>query len=194
MHEPERVIEPGNWAISEVGCKTAVHHDVNLHGAGRYDCRAHQTQNITHPIITPLHVEAEPIADPMQRRPLHRQLEKPADDNAHSHSNERVWAKVRIHQPGAKNPANNRAKIEEARCHGRHPENVLGVEQSHHQRSQRYQENEWPHDAGQQYGELGFFLGKTATQKTADQLWREDDAKHRQCAHKNKSQRADLIG
>ncbi len=71
------------------------------------------------------------IPGPMQRRQLHRQLQRAADQRTDGQSEHRPRSKVRIEPPAQADPDHDGAQIEKARCHGRHTEQVARVEHAH---------------------------------------------------------------
>ena len=98
-----------------------------------------------------------------------------------------------IEPPTDSHAADNGAKIKIARRHRRRAEDVLRIENSHHERRQRHQQHEWPHDSREQNRERCFIRVPTSPREKTDKLRREEDTEQRNPAHKNGSEGRDLV-
>src|SRR5207245_2713175 len=67
----------------------------------------------------------------------------------------------RTEQVTKRTSPNDGAEIEKGRGHRRRAEHVARVQHSHHQRRERYQQDERKHDPGEHHGELRFFGRET---------------------------------
>src|SRR5437667_9939776 len=99
--------------------------------------------------------------------------------------------RLRIEPIAEGNTANDRAEVEEARCHRRYSKNILGVEHPHRECGKRHQQNEREHDPREQNGELRLFWGES-WREDSDHLWRENYAERNQAAHEYNREGYDL--
>src|SRR5260370_38366023 len=91
---------------------------------------------------------------------------------------------MRIETPTNSHAPDDGAEIKIARRHRRRPEDVLRIENSHHERCQRDQQHEWPHDSREQNRERCFIRRPTSPRQKIDKLRREEDTEQRNSAHK----------
>ena len=98
-----------------------------------------------------------------------------------------------IEPPTEGDAADDRTKIKKTRGHRRRAEDVFRIEHSHHQRGERDEQDERPHDAGEQNRGLRFFGRPTPPRHQVNELRRVNDSDQRDCAHENSRQGCDFV-
>ena len=132
------------------------------------------------------------IAEARERRQLDGELERPADHRRGGQPDQRPWPEMRIDPVTENHSADDGADVEEARRHGRHAEDVFGIEHSHHERGERNQENERKHDPGELDRQRGFRRIETRCEQI-HQLNREHHSGDAQRAEHHGGQSGDFV-
>src|SRR6185503_9895169 len=94
LHKAERIIQPrhrtvgyraGAWINDRRG-EVGIDEDIDLHGGGADDCRAHETNDLAHARVADTDIRPIGYAAAFDARPLNSELEKSANDNTVSHA------------------------------------------------------------------------------------------------------------
>ena len=194
LHKAKRDAEPVRGAILQPAREPAVDHHVHLHGTRRDDRGTHLPHDLHHALVAPVPIEAEAIAEFAQRGDLHGKLQRAADERADGEADERARAELRVDPPRERHAADDGADVKERRRHRGDAEDVARIQDAHHLRAERDEDDEGEHNLREQHGEIelrGILL--EAGDGDRKQVRREQHAARGDDDHRDEQQRADFV-
>ena len=90
LHQPEGNGEPEDGAVAERRGKHGIDQDVDLRRARRDDRGSHQSEDGEYALVPPLEIRMKAVAQRLQRRQLHHELQGAADERADRETDERT--------------------------------------------------------------------------------------------------------
>lgn len=137
LHEAEGIVEPADGtALDGVG-EHGVDDDVDLHDRCGDHGGGHEFQDLADAGIAPAEVGDVAVSGAAEGGELADQLRGTADDDADGEADEALRAPGGVHPVAEGRAAGHGADVEKARRKRGHAEDVLGVEQAHHECGER---------------------------------------------------------
>ena len=158
--------QPGDRPVAEMGREHRIDEHVHLGGAGSDHRGDHEPEDGLHALVPPMEVGPEAIAQASERRQLHPELHRPADQCSEREPQSRPHPEMRIDEPADAGTGDDGAHVEEARGGRGNAEDVLRVQHPHDERRQRDQQDEREHDARQRHGQRRL-LGRESAARSA---------------------------